>query len=160
MKAIKGGHLHVFATIDGKLKALAMATSHTLNVTMDTKETTSKDSGGKFQELEGGVIAWNASSENVYTVDPSNPGAKFEDMLDLMLSQEPIKIVLGLRAENTDEVPDAGWTPGAGCYTGDALITECTRNSPVGENATISIKLQGTGKLEKYNTHDNDSDNS
>lgn len=41
---IKGGDLMVFADN----KSIALATNHTLTISADTKETSSKDSGGKW----------------------------------------------------------------------------------------------------------------
>ena len=43
-KVIKGGDLMVFV---GE-QSIALATNHTLTISADTKETSSKDSGGKW----------------------------------------------------------------------------------------------------------------
>ena len=44
MSVIKGGDLMLF--VNGK--SIGFATSHTLSISAETKETTSKDSGGKW----------------------------------------------------------------------------------------------------------------
>lgn len=43
-KVIKGADLMIFADS----KSIALATNHTLTISADTKETSSKDSGGKW----------------------------------------------------------------------------------------------------------------
>ena len=62
MSVIKGSDLMLF--VEGK--SIAYATNHTLTISADTKETSSKDSGGKWQTSEVGILSWTCSSENLY----------------------------------------------------------------------------------------------
>lgn len=144
----------LFVTVAANTKkAIAMATSHSLKIGMETKETTSKDAGGAWQELEGGILNWSATSDNLRCADEDNPGATYDDLVDLMLERKPIEVVLGEKAETADMVPAAGWTPKAGkCRKGMALITDITSNAPNGGNATFTVSLTGTGALTKLAT--------
>ena len=147
-----------FVKVDSAFKAIAMASSHSLKVSADTKETTSKDSGGKFQTSEYGITSWEATSENAYTVassNPVNPGMTYDDLLDMMLEQKTITLVLGMASQHqgttpVDVVPTTGWTPGTGCRTGEALITSIELNMPNDDKASFTVTFTGTGPLEKY----------
>lgn len=156
MKAIKGAYLMAFVKVDDAIKAIAMAKSHTLKVSTDTKETTSKDSGGKFQEVEPGVTSWEATSENAYTLaEEDNPGLTYDDLLGLQLDQAPVTLVLGMASQHqgtdpVDSVPSTGWTPGTGCRTGKAIITSLELNMPNDDKASFTVTFTGTGPLAKY----------
>lgn len=156
MKATKGAYLMAFLKVDNAFKAIAMARTHTLKVNTDTKETTSKDSGGKFQTSEAGITSWEATSENAYCADEANPGLTYDDLLDLQLAQTPVTLVLGMASQHqgatpVDTVPAAtGWTPGTGCRTGEALITSLELNMPNDDKASFTVTFTGTGPLAKY----------
>lgn len=155
MKSIKGSYLMAFVQCDKDIKAIAMASSHTLKVSTDTKETTSKDSGGSFQTSEYGVTSWEATSENTYTLDETNPGLTYDDLLDMMLTRKAVRLVLGMASQQqgatpVDTVPTTGWTPGSGCRTGEALITSLDLNMPNDDKASFSVTFTGTGPLSKY----------
>ena len=65
MAIIKGGDLMLF--IGGT--SIGFATNHTLSINADTKETSTKDSGGKWQSSEAGILSWTASTENLMSND-------------------------------------------------------------------------------------------
>lgn len=65
MSVIKGGDMMLF--VGGK--SIGYATNHTLSINADTKETSTKDSGGKWQTSEVGVLSWTATSENLMSND-------------------------------------------------------------------------------------------
>ena len=64
-QVINGGDLMLF--IDGV--AVAFATSHKLSINVETVETSSKDSGGKWVAKSARKISWNCSTENLYSND-------------------------------------------------------------------------------------------
>lgn len=164
---IKGGDLMLFVTNNGTTNAIAFATSHTLTVSTDTQQTSTKDDGGKYQSSDYGIISWSATSENLASYDGS--GYNFQDLIDLMLSQTKVTATFTIEsssgatypyATKLDSVDDATgdeWAPGATAtiggssksvgYTGTVLITNVEVNAPNGENATFSVQLQGDGPL-------------
>lgn len=151
MSVIKGSDLMLF--VEGK--SIAYATSHTLTISADTKETSSKDSGGKWQTSEVGVLSWTCSSENLCA--DSEAGVSFDKLFEYMTARKPITGVFALEGNSTnledgklDEVPTSGWTAKAGDgYTGKMIITNLEKNAPNGENATIKVDFTGVGALTK-----------
>ena len=59
---INGGDLMLF--IDGK--SIAFATNHTLSISAETAETSSKDTGGMWVAKAIRKISWTMSTENLY----------------------------------------------------------------------------------------------
>lgn len=106
-QVINGGDLMLF--IDGK--SIAFATSHKLSINVETVETTSKDSGGKWVAKAARKISWNCSTENLYSND--GEGMTFDQLFDKLTARTPIKAVFCLEKEYStkkDEVPE-----GDGC---------------------------------------------
>lgn len=142
---VRGDEIMLFK--DGK--SLAYATSHTLSITGNTIEISSKDSG-YWGASEIGNITWEITSENLY-VD-----SEFDNLFTAMVAKSPITVTFG-RADNynanglgdssTNWIPDA--SVGAKYYQGPAIITSLQANANTGENATYSITLTGNGALEQ-----------
>lgn len=140
---IKGDDLMLF---DDEGKSIAFATSHTLSISADAVETSSKD-GGIWASNEVNKVNWEITSENLYTVDA------YDSLFDKMLAREPIKVYFGTKKENDPDktVVDGdydNWT-GASGRTGNVLITSLVANANTGENATFSVTLTGSGKITK-----------
>lgn len=151
MKIIKGESLMVFA--GGK--SIAFATSHTLEVSLDTREISTKDHGGKWSEAEAGKINWSMQTENL--VGNPGEGKGYDDLLDIMIAREPIDVVFALEGDSPnydagklDYVPTGGWSAKAtNGRKGKAIITSLSLNAPNGEYATMSATFQGVGELSK-----------
>ena len=142
---VRGDEIMLFK--DGK--SLAYATSHTLSITGNTIEISSKDSG-YFGASEIGNITWEITSENLY-VD-----SEFDNLFTAMVAKNPITVTFGhadnynangLGDSSTNWIPDA--SVGAKYYQGPAIITSLQANANTGENATYSITLTGNGALEQ-----------
>lgn len=154
MKIMKGENLMVFT--GGK--SIAFATSHTLELSLDSREISTKDSGGKWSEAEAGKISWSMQTENL--VGNPGEGKGYDDLLDLMIAREPIDVVFALEgdskdydAQKLDAVPTGGWSAKAtNGRKGKAIITSLSLNAPNGEYATMSATFQGVGALEKLGT--------
>lgn len=149
MAIIKGGDLMLFI---GN-KSIGYATSHSLSISADTKETSTKDSGGKWQTSEVGLISWTASSENLYANEAK--GMTYNDLFNSMVNRTELDAVFTLKddstnseTENSDTVPSNGWTPKANTgYQGKVIITSIELNAPNGEDASFTVQFQGTGPL-------------
>lgn len=145
MSKIQGGDLMLF--LSGT--SIAYATSHTLEINGETTDTSNKDEGGgSWASQEVSILSWQASSENLYSVD--GEGDNFSDLFDLMVAKQPITAVFAKKSSNATNVPDGGWTPETAIkYTGKVVITSLSLNAPNGEYATYSVQFQGVGALEK-----------
>lgn len=154
MAIIKGGDLMLFI---GN-KSIGYATSHSLSISADTKETSTKDSGGKWQTSEVGLISWTASSENLYANEAK--GMTYSDLFNSMVNRTELDAVFALKDDSTnsetgksdtgksDTVPTNGWTPKAKTgYQGKVIITSIELNAPNGEDASFTVQFQGTGPL-------------
>lgn len=147
----KGGDLMLF--VGGK--SIAYATNHTLSISADTKETSTKDSGGLWQTSEVGMLSWSCSSENLIG-DPM-AGIGYDELFQMMVARKPITGIFALEGNSTDfqegklgAAPANGWTAKASDgYTGQMVITSLEKNAPNGENATLKVDFQGVGELKK-----------
>lgn len=145
MSKIKGGDLMLF--VNGK--SIAYATSHSLEITGETTDTSNKDEGGgDWSSQEVSILSWTASSENLYC--EQGAGDNFDDLFGLMVAKTPIDAVFARKAEATTDVPEAGWTKGsAPTYEGKVVITSLSLNAPNGEYASYTVQFQGVGALTK-----------
>lgn len=149
-QVIQGGDLMLF--IGGK--SIAFATSHKLSINVETVETSSKDSGGKWVSKAARKISWNCSTENLYSND--GEGVTFDQLFDMLVAREEIEAVFCLEkdyATKADTVPEDGWLPStAGTYKGNVIITNLEANAPNGDNATFTASFEGVGALTKTAT--------
>ena len=143
---IKGDDLMIF---DDGGKSIAFATNHTLSISADAQETSSKD-GGIWGSNEVNKITWEITSENLYTT------TAYDDFFTKMINREAVTVYFGTKKENDPDktVVDGDYTnwTGASGYSGKVLITSLTANANTGENATFSVTLTGTGKIKKVTT--------
>ena len=142
---VRGDQIMLFK--DGK--SLAYATSHTLSITGNTIDISSKDHG-YFGASEIGNITWEITSENLYT------DSAFDSLFSSMVAKTPITVTFGhadnynangLADSSTNWIPDT--SVGAKYYEGPAIITSLQANANTGENATYSITLTGNGPLQQ-----------
>lgn len=143
---IKGDELMLF---DANNKALAWATSHTLTITGNTVDISTKDHGF-WGASEVGNLTWEITSENLYCDD------NYDELFDIMIAKQPVTVAFA-KVSNYDEngLTSVGgtvsaWTPDTTNYrSGQAVITSLTVNANTGENATYSVTFTGAGPLVK-----------
>lgn len=154
MAIIKGGDMMLFIKKGNETKSIAFATNHTLTISADTKETSTKDNGGKWQSSEVGLLSWTCSSENLCA--DAGSGLTYKDLFEMMISRQPITGVFAMEGNSPDwgdkkldAVPEStGWTPKENDgLTGDMIITNLTKNAPNGDNATFTVDFTGVGEL-------------
>lgn len=160
---VKGGDLMVFINMGTSeapdYRSIAYATSHTLELTAEFGENSTKDS--KFGEWSTGEIesfSWTVTSENLVADQSYDRGATYSDLYKLMVNREEVDLIFGMDADayNGDADVDfvyhvgaKGWTNNDENYIkGKAYITSLSLNAPSGiENATLSVNFQGNGRL-------------
>ena len=118
---------------NGAPTLLGASTSTTVSFSLDTFETTNKDSVHKKSYLPA-ATGWTMDCEAFYTTDETN-------------APDDIMTALNSRTEVDVEFNEASDTTGDYKYTGKAYITSCSLNAPNEDAATYSISLQGTGAL-------------
>lgn len=138
---IEGKDLMLF--VNGK--SIAMAVDCTFNLSVEAIEDTSK-TNGIYRSYRAGSVEWNVQSNNIVT--NSGEGVSLLPLLRLAVAKTIVDVAFTIKAENTDTVPEGGWTPSAdGIITGKAFITSISETATNGDVATFTISLQGTDDL-------------
>lgn len=156
---LNGSDLMVFVNNGTSYNSIAYATSHTLDVSMDSTDISTKDNGnGIWQNSEPGMMSWSMSTENLMC-DVAEHGMNINDLFDLMLKRTPVDVVFSLQTNNIDYAskidtefvcPDSGWTKDdTNNYHGKAYITSLSITANNGEKATCSATFTGAGGLMK-----------
>lgn len=144
---IKGRDLMLF---NSQGHSYAYATNHTLSITAETSDISTKDHG-VWGASEVSRYTWEITSENLYTEDD------YDSLFSSMISGSPITVRFGLKAASDDPTltPADGntslpfWTSGNTYYQGKVIITSLTVNANNGDNATYSLTLTGVGSISK-----------
>ena len=121
-------------------KAVGHATSHTLNVTMSTRDTSSKDTGNLVSR-EAGRLDAEGSADGLTLYDDD---FGYEDMQLAITAREVIYMIFtspDAEEEEPSENPDLTGIYAAGSF----LLTSVNQNAPDQENADYAITFVGIG---------------
>jgi len=110
------------------------ATSASLSVSMETRSTTTKDSAGWDENLEG-LKNWSLSGDGLVTYSISGDYDTPDDLFTLLSNRTKVKVKFGSA------------TSGEIDYTGDAYLVSYEQEAGVEENVTYSFGFTGTGVL-------------
>ena len=113
---------------------VAHLTGTSVEATTETRETTTKDSGG-WSEKRGALRSWSLSADGLIQFNAENDKAKWQDLYDLMKDRE----IIDIRLTNSN----------SGDYqlSGKAIITSLNFDAPMEDNITFSVSMEGTGPL-------------
>jgi TP901-1 family phage major tail protein len=111
---------------------IAHCTSASLSVSMDLRDSTSKDSQG-FQENLGGLKSFELSGEGFVDVDGVSGKADQNKLFDTMMLADP-RVICDFGVQGME-------------YSGTGIITSFSVDAGVEENATYSITVTGTGGI-------------
>lgn len=147
---IKGKALMLAMQTDTEFSTLAASTSHTLTVSVQTAETTTKDDNdmATYKEVTGKSVS--LSTENLLALreKETESGVAYTDLYARMTVGETLKLAFGYYPESVGAAAgaDADW--GASqqvMLSGDFVCTNLTANGPNKENATYTAEFQGKG---------------
>lgn len=142
MGVIKGQNLRL--KIAGKF--VGFSTSCTVHVSASLEDSSTKDSSdGIFQEQQLTGLAWDISTDALYSVDTDATGINAEGALDAILARQKVEI------EFTGTVGTNNRQATGHKYTGQAWINDISINAANRQNASYSLQAQGTGPLTKSN---------
>jgi predicted secreted protein len=110
------------------------STNCSLEISMDTREVTNKESGGNAEFRES-KKSWSGSGEFIFAPDATYG---FEDLFALWQARTMVTVRF-----STETVGDK-------YYQGSAYITSLPATFPVEDNVTFTMSLQGTGALTEY----------
>ena len=117
----------------GSPSLLGASTSCSVAYSLDTFETTNKDSSHTKAYLPA-AHGWTIDCEAFYTTDETNAP---DNLMSAVTARTQIDVEFNQASSETGDYK----------YTGKAYITSCTLNAPNEDAATYSISLQGTGSL-------------
>jgi predicted secreted protein len=140
-----GGDMMIFLASSGTTYPIAFSTDAKMDITVNTREISSKDSG-YWTEIAAGKISWNASTDALYSYELSSGTTRntFDELYSLMVARETVLFAF---AKTSGATPNWSVDSGAVSYTGQALITGISVNAPNDESTTYSITLEGNGEL-------------
>lgn len=113
---------------------IGRCTSASLSVSMETRDTTTKDSAGWQENLEG-LKSWSVSGDGLVTYSVGTDEDGPNDLFTLLSNRTKVKIKFG--STTTDELD----------YTGDAFLVSYEQEAGVEDNVTYSFSFTGTGAL-------------
>lgn len=132
---LNGTSLLLYVDVSGTPTPIAFATSGSLSINMDTRETTNKESAGWRQLLES-TKSWTMEAEGFHALDATN--FDFKDLFAKVAARTAVSVQFSL-----------GASPATGdyYYTGSAFITSISLDSPLEDSVTFSCSFEGTGVL-------------
>lgn len=148
---VKGSVLQVSI---GTAGILGFATSHSLSITVNTTEVSSKDHGD-YPGIVKQNTTWEVTCENLFC------GQNWSELQMLLDDDTPITITFAPVSNTAAEIskgivqPEDGapqgatieWTLGNAIASGPAYLTSFNVNAANGDNATISATFTGAGPL-------------
>lgn len=148
-KIVYGGSMALFVNTSGTTaQPLAFSTSAKLDVSVATREISSKDHG-LYTERVASKISWNASSDALVTELMTISGATYQtydELYTLMVAAKPVAFAFASMS-GTYGAYGATMKTGNKKFTGLAIITSLSLNAPDQDNASYSVTLDGTGIL-------------
>ena len=113
---------------------IGRATSASLSVSMETRDTTTKDSAGWQENLEG-LKNWSLSGDGLVTYSITGDYDTPDELFTLLNNRTLVKVKFGSA------------TSGEIDYTGDAYLVSYEQEAGVEENVSFSFGFTGTGVL-------------
>jgi len=110
------------------------ATSASLSVSMETRSTTTKDSAGWDENLEG-LKSWSLSGDGLVTYSIANDFETPDELFTILANRTAIDVKFG------------SMTSGEIDYSGKAYLVSYEQEAGVEENVTYSFSITGTGVL-------------
>ena len=127
-------------TSSGNDKAVAYATSCSLEVSMDEIDQTNKDSAG-WKNIIGGLRSWSISSDQLYQNESKTGEKGFTEFWD-HLGGSPGRTPVYVQMMRTGTL-----TSDNKIYHGSAYVTSLSVNGGTEDQATFSVTLTGSGAL-------------
>ena len=134
---INGTELRVY--LAGTL--VAYSTSATLNINHSTRSTSSKDSGGWEDSMEG-MRNWDVSCDALYAwLTPAGGAIGNNTLSDIFTAyidtRASFSLTFGVTTSDTADTK----------YVGDAWLTSASLSAPSEDTSTFSVSFQGSGVL-------------
>tara|TARA_R110002124_G_C8805405_1_gene502760 strand:- start:258 stop:713 length:456 start_codon:yes stop_codon:yes gene_type:complete len=121
---------------------VAYSTNATININHATRSTSSKESGGWEESMEG-MRSWDVSCDALYAwLTPASGAISNTTLSDMFTAYISTRTSFTLTFGNTRTDGD-GWTK----YSGDAWMTSASISAPNEDTATFTVSFTGSGVL-------------
>lgn len=147
MATIKGENLRIFLHNPGDLQrgtCIAAATNCTVHIALQVQEDTTKDNESDWVENEAVGVNWEVDVEALVVTDGEG-GRTVNDLVVGMVYDVSFTRTLGAAGEKNRDRADSLIN-----MDGQAILSDLTINSQVGQFATYTAKLTGNGELAQY----------
>lgn len=135
MSVLNGSSMLVYSGSMGSWTPIATATNHTLNISMQTRDTSNKTSG-KWVTRANGRLDVNGSAEGFCTHEE---GFGYEQLMDLVLERSTVKLLFADVTSEDDSTPLTGSEFYA---TGSFVFTSFDQTAPLEDNATYNVTFE------------------
>lgn len=144
MRKLRGNDLIVMVYVDGAWKAIAFGTSCEIDISADTIETSSPETG-KWKTYRKRKKGWRLSSGHLKGDVKKNP-----DLFELLESDKSIRVCMTTVEAHPDIIKETEYrADGRYMLTGLALVVRVTETARKGDMVTMSVEFQGNGPLEQ-----------
>lgn len=144
MKKIRANDLIVMYMVDGRWKAIAFATSCEIDISADTIETSSPDTG-RWKTYKKRKKGWRISTAHLKGNVKKTP-----DLFEMLKSDDPVQVCFTTVEAHPDIIKHTEYKQdGRYMLTGEALVIRVTETARKGDMVTISAELQGNGPLDQ-----------
>lgn len=144
MKKIKGNDLIVMYKVDEAWKAIAFATSCEIDISADTVEISSPDTG-RWKTYKKTKKGWRLSTAYLMGNLKKTP-----DLFEMIDSNNPIQVCFTTVEAHPGFIEHTEYKQ-SGHYQliGSALMVRLTKTARKGDMVTMSAEMLGSGKLEQ-----------
>lgn len=146
-KITEGGHLMLFIKdTDNKYKSIGYATNHSMSITSETDEISTKDHGA-FASKSVKKLSYQFNASHLYSDD-------FDKLFNLMSTKQELSIVWGLKKEDDSKLVSEDndleyWSSATQNYKCRGIISSLSVNAPSGARATFDITIDGIGEMKR-----------
>ncbi len=139
MGIIAGNDLAVFIQRNNGFSLAGYDLNCSVNINVFTKNISSKASG-KWVEKDTERLSWDLESEYLYSIEA------MDSLFEMLVSRTPVIVAFSLlrktiygHSQNDKHR-----------YSGKAFITDLQASANIASAGTLSIKLEGTGELKRF----------
>lgn len=142
MAIVKGQNLRIFVGTSGSEKCIGMAKDCTINLELQTEDSSTKDSTGDWAEAEAVGKSWSVSCNSIVYSDTDATGQNTASLIGLFGTKVSLKWDITNGDKNRTGTNASGIKK-----SGEAWMTKCSIQASNRQSAQGSFEFQGTGAL-------------
>ena len=132
-------------------KYIAYATTATIHLSQTLEDASHKDITGDWQKQEITGLAWDVSTDALFSVDEDASGNNATDSLNLVLAKQRVMVEVEIGTTGTKNRTGASKVYGGWAWVNDISINATNR-----QNATYTLQATGDGAFTVGASSNND----